>query len=243
MKTYGLIGRKLSHSFSRPFFQEKFQNENIDAQYLNFEIDSIDEIGAILEQKPAGLNVTIPFKTEIMSIIDEIDSEADLIGAVNTIAFREGKTIGYNTDAYGFHNSIKPFLASHHERALIIGQGGASKAVSYVLSKLGVEVLYAAREPKGDKSFLLSEINENAIRYCPLIVNTTPVGQYPNIEEELPLPLQYLSKNHLVIDLIYNPEKTQLLRVAESKGAMILNGLPMLRHQALKAWEIWGKEC
>jgi shikimate dehydrogenase len=243
MKVYGLIGKQLGHSFSKRFFEDKFLREGIDAQYLNFEIQSIQDFQQLLIQHPnlAGLNVTIPYKSEIIPYLDEIDAEAKQIGAVNTIVFRGNKLIGYNTDAFGFHQSIKPFLRNIHERALILGTGGASKAVAHVLRNLGIDVAFLSRTPNGSDQFAYSDANEYMFKAFKLIVNTTPLGTFPKTDECPPIPLDYFTPEHLVIDLIYNPEKTVLLQAAEQGGADILNGRSMLEHQALKAWEIWNQ--
>jgi shikimate dehydrogenase len=240
MKTFGLIGRSLSHSFSKDFFSTKFLLENLPYHYQNFELEQIEDIASVFESSPAGLNVTIPYKESIIPFLDELDEEAREIGAVNTIVFRDGKKIGYNTDAYGFKQSIKPFLTFEHERVLILGNGGASKAVAYVFRKMGIDVLFACRTPQKEKEYSFEEINEHMLRACKCVVNCTPVGTWPKVEEHLPFPFELLSDKHLVIDLIYNPEKTAFLQKAEENGASILNGKGMLQHQALKAWELWN---
>ena len=187
-----------------------------------------------------GLNVTIPYKEEVIPFLDEISDEARQIGAVNTISFSNGKTKGHNTDAFGFHQMIKPFFTFEHERAMILGTGGASKAVAHVLKSIGVNVIYISRNPEGENQFSYSEINEHMLRACKLVVNTTPIGTFPNIEECIEFPFEFLTQSHLVVDLIYNPEKTKFLRLSQENSATILNGQGMLEHQALKAWEIWN---
>jgi shikimate dehydrogenase len=166
--------------------------------------------------------------------------EAKEIGAVNVVQFVDGQKIGHNTDAFGFHQSIKPFLTFHHERALILGTGGASKAVAHVFRSLGIDVLFCSRDPKSRNEFPYSELNNHMINACKVIVNCTPLGTFPNVDESLELPFEHLSADHLVIDLIYNPPKSLFLQRAEECGATILNGESMLRHQALKAFEIWN---
>ena len=240
MRKFGLVGRSLGHSFSKPFFEKLFIAQSIDASYENIEIQTIDECISIFERQFSGLNVTIPYKEQIIPFLDELTNEAEKIGAVNTIQFKHGKRIGHNTDAYGFHNSIKPFLTNQHERALIFGTGGASKAVEFVLKSLGVDVIFISRTPKGENCFDYNEINERMISACKLLVNCTPVGTFPSVNEAITLPYDALTKDHLVVDLVYNPAKTKFLEKAEYNGAMILNGESMLRHQALKAWEIWN---
>lgn len=242
MKNYGLIGEKLEHSFSKHFFESKFKQENTSATYSNFELSSIDEVEQLLKREDIhGLNVTVPYKEAIIPYLDELSDEAKEIGAVNTIAFENGKTVGYNTDAHGFHQSIKPFLLNTHHRAMILGTGGASKAVAYVLQKIGLDIIYISRNPTQEEHFEYKEINSFMLQAFGLVVNTTPVGTFPNINEMPDVPTEFLSKNHLVVDLIYNPEKTKLLTHAEKQGAVILNGATMLKEQALLAYKIWTK--
>jgi len=242
MKTYGLIGQTLSHSFSSEFFKSFFQKEAIEASYQNFELESIEEILSVFAQNPSGLNVTIPYKELIIPYLDCLDPIAEAIGAVNTIVFKDGQKIGYNSDAFGFQQSIKPFLCNHHERALIFGTGGASKAIAYVLKNIGIDILYVSRNPIGEsKHFSYKEVNDNMIHACKLIINCTPVGSFPNPDEKLPIPFSAIGTDHLVIDLVYNPEKTKLLQKAERQGATIMNGKSMLQEQALKSWEYWNQ--
>jgi shikimate dehydrogenase len=241
MDKYGLIGKSLSHSFSKTFFENFFKENDINASFQNFELESIDEVKHILNQNLKGCCVTIPYKEKIIPFLDDLSVEAKDIGAVNVIQFDGNKTIGHNSDAFGFQQSIKPFLTNKHERAIILGTGGASKAVAFVLNKIGIDVNFVCRNPYRNKEFSFAEVNQNMINACKLIVNCTPVGTFPNVNEKIEIPYQFLSMDHLVVDLIYNPEKTQFLKVAESEGATILNGYSMLKHQALKAWEIWNE--
>lgn len=240
MKTYGLIGKTLKHSFSQKFFTEKFEKDGTEAQYLNFELAQIEDIIEVFNQGVSGLNVTIPYKELVIPFLDELAPEAQAIGAVNTIVFKDGKTIGHNTDAYGFQQSIKPFLTFEHERALILGTGGASKAVAHVLKNIGLDLIFISRTERGPKTYGYQDINEHMLRACKCIINTTPVGTWPNIEESIPLPYEHLTPSHLCIDLIYNPEKTRFLQQAEANGSAILNGESMLKHQALRAYELWN---
>lgn len=238
---YGLIGKSLGHSFSKQFFTEKFSKEGITAEYTSYELSSIQEIQHVFEiENLKGLNVTIPYKSSVMEYLDVIDDLALKIGAVNTIAFRNGKKIGYNTDAYGFQQSIKPFLRNVHERALILGTGGASKAVAHVLESLGIDVAFLTRNPKASNHFSYEQANDRMMHAFKLIVNTTPLGTFPNTDEMPSIPTAYFTPEHLVVDLIYNPEKTKLLTFAEAGGADILNGYSMLQLQALKAWEYFN---
>ena len=241
-KKYGLVGKSLSHSFSKSFFEEKFSKEGIKATYLNFELSQIADFQKLVQNNSdlKGLNVTFPYKTDVIPFLDELSTTAEEIGAVNTIEFKSGRLIGHNTDAFGFQQSIKPFLRNVHERALILGTGGASKAVVYILRNLGVQVSYLSRNPSNENEFGYEDANELMVDAFKLIVNCTPLGTAPNVEEMPKFPIQFVGKDHLVIDLIYNPEQTKLLRLAKENGADTLNGLSMLQHQALKAWEIWN---
>ena len=239
-RRFGLLGRKLGHSFSAKFFTGFFEKNGIDAIYSNYELESIEHIREVFEQEISGLNVTVPYKEAVIPYLDELSPEASAIGAVNVIKFQGGKKTGFNSDAYGFHQSIKPFLLNVHERALILGSGGASKAVKYVFQEIGLEVIQISRTPSAEKEFGYEEINEHMLRACKVVVNCTPIGMYPDVKECLTFPFEFLSKEHLVVDLIYNPEKTVFLEKAEQHGATILNGASMLKEQALRAWEIWN---
>jgi shikimate dehydrogenase len=188
------------------------------------------------------LTVTIPYKETIIPFLDELSEEAKAIGAVNVVQFTKGKTIGHNSDAFGFRQSIKPFLTNLHERALILGTGGASKAVAHVFRSIGLDVIYCSRQPEGKDQFSYDDINEHMVKACKVIVNCTPIGTYPNVEDHISFPFQYLTADHLVIDLIYNPAKTKFLELAQLNDATILNGESMLKEQALRAWQIWSQE-
>ncbi len=238
MKKFGLIGKKLGHSYSKSFFEHYFLEKEIDATYDNLEIAEIDEVEAILNGDYHGINVTLPYKEQIIPYLDELDEVAEEIGSVNVVKIDHGKCIGYNSDAYGFQQMIKPFLTNKHEKAIVFGTGGASKSIIYVLEHLGIEVLSVSRAPKAGQ-FSYGQLNDLMIQSCKLIVNTTPVGMFPKMDEELPVDLSALTPDHLVVDLIYNPRETKLLQRANLAGAITLNGESMLREQALKAWEIW----
>ena len=240
MLKFGLLGRSLGHSFSKSFFTNYFVTNHIDAIYENIEIENIEDFTNVLKQNFSGLSVTTPYKEEVIPFLDGLDDVAKDIAAVNAIVIKNGKSIGFNTDAYGFQQSIKPFLSNKHERCMIFGTGGSSKAVSYVLKTLGIDVIFISRNPKLKNEFSYEEVNDNMINACKLVVNCTPVGTFPNIDAQIDIPYQSLTRSHLVVDLIYNPQKTKLLEKAEQAGAMILNGESMLRHQALKSWEIWN---
>ena len=241
MRRFGLVGKSLKHSFSKQYFDTKFRKEGIEASYENFEIESIDLIHSVFETPDLhGLNVTIPYKEKIIPYLDDLDDVAKEIKAVNTIVLSNNRKIGYNTDVFGFQLAIKPFLRNVHERALILGTGGASKAVHHVLKNLGINVCYLSRNPVLGNQFDYSQVNLSMIQAFKLIINTTPLGTFPRVDEHPPIPLDLFTQDHLVIDLIYNPEKSKLLIEAEKSGASILNGLSMLKHQANKSWEIFN---
>ncbi len=243
MKSFGLIGRSLQHSFSKDYFDKKFIKEKIqDCEYALFELSKIEEIKFLTQNNPQlrGLNVTIPYKESVIPFLDEIDAESKEIGAVNTIKILNGKLKGYNTDVIGFRNSIKPFLENIHTRALILGSGGASKAIANVLKKLGIQVLFVSRNPKGDHQISYADINEYVIKHHLLIINTTPLGTFPNVEEMPTLPYHLLTPQHFLYDLVYNPTETQFLKKGKEKGAICINGEQMLKIQAEEAWKIWN---
>src|SRR5690554_2084932 len=241
MRIYGLIGEILEHSFSSTYFMEKFARENIDATFQNFELPKVDDFRQVIRNNPNihGLSVTIPYKTSIIPFLDDIDAVASQIGSVNSILVRDGYCKGYNTDVFGFKSSIKPFLEHGMERALILGTGGASKAVAYSLQQIGLDVMFVSRKPsKSQLSY--TDINQNVIKSFRLIVNTTPLGMYPNVASYPDLPYQYLSSSHLLYDLTYNPALTEFLRRGKERGATVINGLSMLHIQAEASWEIWN---
>lgn len=242
MPEFGLIGQTLGHSFSKSYFEEKFAREGLNNVFKNFELPEIAAIEQVFSNPDLkGLSVTIPYKEVVIPFLDALSEEAAEIGAVNCISFQNGQKTGHNTDAFGFHQMIKPFLTNEHERALILGTGGASKAVAYVLKKIGLDVIWISRNPQGTKEFSYEAINEHMLRACKVVVNCTPVGTFPDIDSSVPFPFEHLTESHLCIDLIYNPEETRFLRESKVHGATILNGLSMLKEQANKAWEIWNK--
>jgi shikimate dehydrogenase len=242
MKQFGLIGKQLSHSFSPSFFADFFQKQGIDAHYTAYELQEISDFPQLMkDQVFGGLNVTIPYKTAIIPFLDELDPLAAEIQAVNVIAFENGKTKGYNTDVYGFQQSIKPFLTFHQERALIFGTGGASKAVAHVFNSLGIDVIFVSQSNSSlSNHFTYADVNEHMIAACKVIVNCTPLGMFPDIDSSPGLPYESLSEDHLLIDLVYNPEETLFMKRGRAHGATAMNGLSMLQHQALKSWEIWN---
>jgi shikimate dehydrogenase len=244
MTNFGLIGKTLKHSFSKTYFEKKFEAlclENY--HYNNFELARIEEFENLISEVKhlKGLNVTIPYKESIIPFLDELSAEAKEIGAVNCIAVSGNKLIGHNTDVYGFAQSIKPFLDFNHQRALILGTGGAAKAVAYALKKTGVDVYFVTSSAKKNSTtFLYSEINDVVMNAFKLIVNTTPLGMFPNTQQAPALPWHLFTPQHLAYDLIYNPEQTLFLKQAKAQGAITINGLSMLQLQAEKSWEIWN---
>jgi shikimate dehydrogenase len=240
---FGLIGYPLVHSYSKGFFTEKFRNEGFEnCFYHNFPIQSAGEIKALVSENPGlvGLNVTIPHKEAVMNFLDEIDPLAQSIGAVNCILIKNDRLIGHNTDVYGFSMSIKPFLENKYERALILGTGGASKAVAYALKQWGIPFFFVSRNPSGSNVISYEELSAASIGHFRLIINTTPLGTYPEIDDCPLLPYEALSEGHFLYDLIYNPEMTTFLQLGKRAGAAIMNGSAMLRLQAEKSWEIWN---
>lgn len=241
MNRFGLLGRNISYSFSQGYFTKKFKDLGLkDHSYENFDIQNMDEFKNVLAQDNLkGLNVTIPYKQDVIPFLDELDEKAAKIGAVNTIQFSEKGLKGFNTDAYGFQKSLEPFLKPHHKNALILGTGGASKAVRFVLDELGIANTYVSRSKK-EGQYTYEELDQSILEKNTLIINCTPLGTYPNIEDKPALPYQYIGADHLLYDLIYNPKKTSFLAMGEANGATICNGLRMLEQQAEKAWEIWN---
>lgn len=240
---FGLLGKSLKHSFSENFFSNYFSDKGINADYKNIELASEADLEVFLKKdiyKFKGLNVTIPYKETVIPFLHELTPEAQKIGAVNTIKIENSKLTGHNTDAYGFHQSIKPFLTNQHEKVLILGTGGASKAIAFVLKNIGIDIFHISHSKAGDRIFPYNAVNDHMLRACKCIVNTTPVGMFPNEQELIDFPYQYLTADHLVVDLIYNPEETLFLKAAKEQGAMTLNGLTMLKEQALEAWRFWN---
>ncbi|TGN27859.1 shikimate dehydrogenase [Empedobacter tilapiae] len=242
MRQFGLIGRNISYSFSKSYFAEKFKNENIvDAVYNVFDLKQIDEVEKVFETEGLiGFNVTIPYKQEIIPFLDELSPEAKSIGAVNTVLIKDGKRIGHNTDCYGFHHSLEPLLESHHKKALVLGNGGAAKAVYYILDLLQIKYKIVSRA-KLDNYLTYEELDEEVINNHQIIINCSPVGTFPNVENSPSLPYQLINEKHLLYDLIYNPPLTKFLENGKNQGAKIKNGHEMLILQAEKAWDIWNK--
>ncbi len=241
MDKYGLVGRHIDYSFSRGYFNKKFEVNTISAEYVNFDLSTISEFKAVLNEKNLkGLNVTIPYKTEIIPFLVEVEEEAKAIGAVNTIKIVNGKLIGYNTDVYGFVQSIKPLLKSHHQNALVLGSGGASKAICFGLKTLGIDFKVVTRTPSQKHQMSYLAINEKVLQEHQIIINCTPIGTFPNVEDAPELPYEHLNSNHLLYDLVYNPEETTFLKKGKNQGCQTTNGYQMLKLQAEKAWEIWN---
>jgi shikimate dehydrogenase len=245
MKQFGLIGLPLKHSFSKKYFSEKFLLENIDAQYDLFELKDISDFKVLVKDKAIfGLNVTIPYKEKVMQYLDELDDTAAQIGAVNVIKFiRNNGTLtlkGYNSDAIGFENSLKPHLKSYHKNALILGTGGASKAIDYTLRKLGIRTTFVSRMPKSGV-LTYGQLTDEIMSDNLLIVNASPVGTFPHADECPDIPYQHVGSQHFLYDVVYNPAETLFLKKGKEQGAMGLNGEAMLIGQAQAAWEIWNE--
>jgi shikimate dehydrogenase len=248
MAKFALLGKSLKHSFSQEYFTDKFKRENLSHTYQNLEIENIDLLPDLLKVKDLkGFNVTIPYKTEIIPYLTEIDDVAKEIGAVNTVKVSiKNNSLhlkGYNTDVYGFEQSFIPFLTPNHKKALILGSGGASKAVAYILQKLAIPYLFVSRNDSFEmQTITYQQITESILNEYKIIVNTSPVGQYPNTELAPLLPYWLIDENNYFYDLIYNPEMTVFLKNGLEKGATIKNGLEMLHLQAEKAWQIFGND-
>lgn len=247
MDLYGIIGNPLTHSFSPKFFNEKFSREKTDAEYLKFEIADINLFPEIIKSHDnlRGMNVTLPYKQQVMQYLDELDPQAEEIGAINVIKIirEDGKVKlkGYNSDIIGFQNSISPFIdKANHKKALVLGTGGASKAISVALQNLGIEVCFVSRTKKPD-ILTYEELDERILAEYKVIVNTSPVGTYPKTDEAPYIPYEYLSPQHLLYDLVYNPSETKFLKLGRENGAVVKNGEEMLVLQAIAAWEIWSR--
>jgi shikimate dehydrogenase len=244
MRRYGLIGYPLSHSFSQKYFTEKFQREGITScVYENFPLASIDEFAALLQQQAGlhGLNVTIPYKEKVIPFLHAQSEVVKTIGACNCIRIENGELTGHNTDVVGFEESLKPLLQPHHKKALVLGTGGAAKAVHYVLNKLSIDFYEVSRTPATTRQLSYQQVDEAVIQEHEVIINTSPLGMYPNIDECPSLPYQALTSNHYLFDLVYNPAKTLFLQKGEAQGAAIKNGHDMLIIQAEESWRIWNR--
>lgn len=241
---YGLLGKNISYSFSKKYFTDKFNMANLACTYRNFDLNTINELPSILDQNInflKGFNITIPYKEAIFQYLDEVDLIAKEIGAVNCVKIIDTYYLkGFNTDAYGFENSLKSLLKKQHKKALILGTGGASKAIAFVLKKLQIGFVFVSRNPT-EKQISYANLSKKIIESHQLIINTTPLGTKNSSESDCPnIPYKFISDNHLLFDLIYNPNETVFLKKGKEKGANIKNGLEMLELQAEKSWEIWN---
>lgn len=241
MIKYGLIGFPLGHSFSKGFFTEKFAREGIDAQYLNFEIPDATMLFDVLRDNPElkGLNVTLPHKQAVIPLLDELSDEAREIGAVNVIRIRDGKLKGFNSDIIGFTDSIRPLLQPHHKKALVLGTGGASKAICVGLNHLGLEWKYVSRTPREDR-FAYTDLTPEVMAEYTVIVNCSPVGMFPKVDAAPAIPYELLTPQHLLFDCVYNPEDTLFMQKGREQGAIVKNGLEMLHLQAIASWKFWN---
>ncbi len=242
MSKYGLLGKNISYSFSKSYFTEKFKRENLQHSYENFDIPSLESFPKIISetQDLQGLNVTIPYKEAVIEFLDELDGDAEKIGAVNTIKVsKDKKLVGYNTDHFGFQKSLEAFLPLQKNTALILGTGGASKAVAFALKNLGFDFKFVSRKTSPE-TLTYSDLDRSIIEDHFLIINCTPLGTFPNMTDCPNIPYQYLTQNHLLYDLIYNPAETTFLKQGKKQQTQIVNGLEMLKIQAKKAWEIWN---
>lgn len=243
-KIFGLVGRNISYSFSAGYFKKKFEKLKLDnVSYRNFDIDEIEELPYIIKNTKGlkGLNVTIPYKEEILPLLDKLSKNAKIIGAVNTITIsKKGKLKGYNTDYYGFKKSLQPLLEKHHKKALILGTGGAAKAVAFALRKLKIEYDFVSRSGN-EEMYGYADLTKDVFNEYHIIINTSPVGTFPDVEECPELNYSLFTKKHIAYDLVYNPEETRFLRQAKQNGAKTINGYKMLVYQAERAWKIWNK--
>ncbi|MFV0530712.1 MAG: shikimate dehydrogenase family protein [Flavobacteriales bacterium] len=240
MNRYGLIGKNIGYSFSENYFSEKFKTENIrDSVYKNFDLQDISELKSVLNNVSLkGLNITIPYKEAVIPFLDELSLEAEKIKAVNVIQFKVDKLIGHNTDIYGFEHSFKPHLESFHRKALILGSGGASKAVQYVLQKNNINFQVVSRK-SSYKTISYNELTKDLFSKYLVIINCTPLGTFPHVEQKPPIPYSFLTNRHYLYDLVYNPDETLFMKEGIKRGTTVENGLKMLKLQAEKSWEIW----
>ncbi len=243
MRLFGLIGYPLSHSFSEKYFAKKFAEEGInDCRYELFPIESIEQLPILLRANPelAGINVTIPYKKQVLRYLDSMEAIPSQLGACNCIHIRNRKLFGYNTDWTGFEQSLSPLLQAHHTKALVLGNGGATAAVVFVLQKLAIDYAIVSRSMHNGSIYTYNDLTEKIIRENTLIINTTPLGMYPNPNASPDIPYQFLTSKHLLYDLLYNPARTLFLKKGEEQGATIKNGDEMLVLQAEESWRIWN---
>ena len=238
-KLFGLLGRDIGYSFSRDYFSKKFTAENLQHKYVNFDLENLSTFKSLLKRDDIyGMNVTIPYKQEVIPFLDEIDPVAKAIGAVNTIVFKDNKRLGYNTDHIGFQNTLLNYLKPHHDKALVLGTGGASKAVCYVLEQLKIQVRKVSRSEGPDRK-AYHQLSAKDYKEHSLLINCTPLGTHPNINFYPPIDYEKISKKHLLYDLIYNPEVTAFMKMGKAKGAEVVNGYQMLVDQAEASWNLW----
>lgn len=245
-KTFGLVGKKISYSFSKGYFTDKFLDQGLtNHEYLNFDLESIQDFSKVIQEFHStlkGVNVTIPYKQEIFKFLDDIDDTAKEVGAVNTVKYTDqGKLIGYNSDIVGFEQSIVPLLKPHHTKALILGTGGASKAVSYVFKTLGIDSVKVSRNAFEKREILYDDLTKSLLSEYTIIINCSPVGTFPNVNQKPAIPYQFITHDHLLYDLIYNPKETSFLSEGMKKGARTKNGYEMLVLQAEESWRIWNE--
>ena len=238
-KLFGLLGKDIGYSFSRNYFSNKFRAENLQHEYVNFDLENLSTFKSLLKRDDIyGMNVTIPYKQEVIPFLDEIDPVAKAIGAVNTIVFKDNKRLGYNTDHIGFQNTLLNYLKPHHDKALVLGTGGASKAVCYVLEQLKIQVRKVSRSEGPDRK-AYHQLSAKDYKENSLLINCTPLGTHPNINAYPPIDYEKISKKHLLYDLIYNPEVTAFMKMGKAKGAEVVNGYQMLVDQAEASWSLW----
>lgn len=242
MDCYGIIGYPLGHTFSPGYFSKKFSDEGIDAIYKSFPLEQITELPELLQRQTElrGLNVTIPYKEAAIQYLDELDAAARAVGAINCIRIQDGRTKGYNTDITGFEHSLLPLLQPHHKQALILGAGGAAKAVAFVLGKLGINFRKVSRSGQPEVASY-DDLTTELVAAHTLIINTTPLGMYPDIYSFPPIPYNAVSAEHLLYDLVYNPAETRFLSLGKANGAIVKNGMEMLHLQADASWQIWTR--
>ena len=238
-KLFGLLGKDIGYSFSRDYFSNKFRVENLQYEYVNFDLENLSTFESLLSREDiSGMNVTIPYKQEVIPFLDELDPVAKAIGAVNTIVFKDNKRLGYNTDHIGFQNTLLNHLKPHHNKALVFGTGGASKAVCYVLEQLNIQVLKVSRSEGSDRK-AYHQLSAKDYKEHSLLINCTPIGTHPNTDAYPPIDYKQINAEHLLYDLIYNPEVTTLMQMCKDKGATVLNGYQMLVEQAKASWSLW----
>lgn len=238
-KLFGLLGKGIGYSFSRNYFSKKFETENLKHQYVNFDLTDLSNFGELLMKKDiSGINVTIPYKQDVIPFLDKLDPVAEAIGAVNTIVFRDGEKIGYNTDYIGFKKTLLQNIKIIQEQAFVLGTGGAAKAICYVLEQLNIKVLKVSRNEGKDKKTYAQLTKKDYIDHK-LIINCTPLGTHPHTEAYPPIDFEQINNSHLLYDLIYNPETTTFMKMGIDKGATVLNGYQMLVEQAEASWSLW----